>query len=237
MQKLDFTKLSDNEILTISQEDLESLNTEDLEILSTRMQFAADDAHVTEKSLKTMINSLYGALANKFFFIKNPDFAAAITSSGRFFIQLCAERAEEYFQAMTETEKGLIKNNKFVVYGDTDSVVSDSCLHINNKVITIEDFFNEVDSKIDVTPSGCEVKQVKDCLTPTFSIKTGLVQKPVKYVMRHKVKKQMFRIKTKDGFVDVTKDHSIKVLRNDELIDIKPSEIQKGDKIVKLCGI
>lgn len=116
MQKLDFTKLSDNEILTISQEDLESLSTEDLEVLSTRMQFAADDAHVTEKSLKTMINSLYGALANKFFFIKNPDFAAAITSSGRFFIQLCAERAEEYFQEMQPLE-----NDRYVVYGDTDS--------------------------------------------------------------------------------------------------------------------
>ena len=52
--------------------------------------------------------------------------------------------------------------------------------------------------------------------------------------MRHKVKKRMYRITSGDKSVEVTCDHSLKVMRNNELIDVKPSDLQKGDKIVRV---
>lgn len=76
---------------------------------------AASD-HITQMTLKIQLNSLYGALANKHFTLANPDMAAAITSSGRFFIQLLANNVERELQALMPSDIPYIKS------GDTDSI-------------------------------------------------------------------------------------------------------------------
>jgi intein/homing endonuclease len=55
--------------------------------------------------------------------------------------------------------------------------------------------------------------------------------------MKHKVKKRMFRIKSKDNYVDVTEDHSVIINRNDKVMSIKPIDIIKGDKIIEIIGV
>ncbi len=71
---------------------------------------------ITQMTLKILINSLYGALASRHFLLANPDMAAAITSSGRFFIQLLANNIECKLQELLPSER------PYVLSGDTDSV-------------------------------------------------------------------------------------------------------------------
>jgi len=52
--------------------------------------------------------------------------------------------------------------------------------------------------------------------------------------MAHKVKKRMFKIKHKDSEVIVTEDHSVIIKRDNKFLDIKPKDILKGDKIIKI---
>ena len=59
----------------------------------------------------------------------------------------------------------------------------------------------------------------------------------VKYIMKHKVKKRMFRIKSCDNYVDVTEDHSVIINRNGNIMSIKPIDIIKGDKIIEIVGL
>ena len=58
--------------------------------------------------------------------------------------------------------------------------------------------------------------------------------KPIKYIMRHKVNKPKYKIKTKSGKeLILTADHSVMVIRNNELISIKTKDIDmKTDKLI-----
>jgi intein/homing endonuclease len=58
----------------------------------------------------------------------------------------------------------------------------------------------------------------------------------VEYIEKHKVKKMSFRIKTKAGkYIEVTEDHSIMVLENGALVEKKPKDLNKSDKIISIC--
>ena len=55
----------------------------------------------------------------------------------------------------------------------------------------------------------------------------------MKRIIRHKVTKTKWKLKTKSGKeIIVTNDHSMIVFRNDEKLTIRPSEILKTDKIL-----
>ena len=71
---------------------------------------------IVQMTLKILINSLYGACASRHFLLANPDMAAAITSSGRFFIQLTANNVERRLQELLPSDE------PYVISGDTDSI-------------------------------------------------------------------------------------------------------------------
>lgn len=123
------------------------------------------------------------------------------------------------------------------VYSDTDSVVESSNITINSRDIQIGELWDQTDSPIITTASGNEVKALTDAFTPTLTDSKELVQKRVPWVMRHKVKKRMYRITVGGNSVEVTEDHSIIVERCSEIISVKPSDIIKGDGIISLDGI
>lgn len=102
--------------LEYTEEELRSLSDEDLQKLLAASNKGESLFNTRQLVEKTMINSLYGAMANKWFPLFNEDMAAAITGNGRFFIQKLASYIEDRLQ-------GLIPNEKpYIVYGDTDSV-------------------------------------------------------------------------------------------------------------------
>lgn len=104
------------EYLSMQIEDFEKFSTEKILEIIELLELEAQQDNVQQMALKILINSLYGALANQHFLLANPDMAAAITASGRFFVQLLANRVEEKLQEL------LPWDNKYVIAGDTDSI-------------------------------------------------------------------------------------------------------------------
>ena len=84
--------------------------------------------------------------------------------------------------------------------------------------------------------NGSEVVPVKNHTTKTFIMKEGVIDRPLKYIMRHKVTKSKWRLRTESGKeIIVTGDHSLMVLRDNELISLKPKDVNtKTDKIITI---
>ena len=83
-------------------------------------------ADTKQMTLKIMMNSLYGALAQQYFSLFNESFAAAITMNGRFYIRLMSKRIEEKLQNMKP------RDIPYDIYNDTDS-----------QYFSIDDFVDE----------------------------------------------------------------------------------------------
>lgn len=106
---------SNLDILKCSREELEKLSDSELEKLLKFTQDKSNEYHILQISLKTLINSLYGALGNKAFILINEKIAQAITGNGRYFIKSFGRRIEKYLQSLKKW------NKPYYIYSDTDS--------------------------------------------------------------------------------------------------------------------
>lgn len=172
---------------------------------------------LTDSALKVLINSVYGATANKHFDLANPDLAAAITSSGRFFIRLLAKNIETRLQRLIKSPE------PYVIYQDTDSVTGDTKIEANGEILKIEDMWNHPNTEefTLVTNTGHQVRKIRGIQTSTYSLEKGYHKSDMVYIMRHKVRKKQYKIKVIDDLdnretsVIVTEDHALKALGYD----------------------
>lgn len=104
------------DLLEYTDIDLQKLSNEQLLKLYTDAHDKAFEYHINQLTKKILINSLYGATANAFFPLYNLGYASGITCNGRYFIQKTANYIEDKLQEI------LPWNQKYVIYGDTDSV-------------------------------------------------------------------------------------------------------------------
>ena len=186
--------------------------------------------------LKVLLNSSYGVSALESNPFANGKLtAASITTSGRMSNQIVMMAINNYLAEICGLK---VKNEEldFIMQSDTDSVVGDTILDINKKSIKIEDLFDNTSGFIEHRDRENLIKHVQeDLLTPSLNKKTGDVEyKRVKYIMKHKVKKRLFKIKYKNKEVIVTEDHSCIIQRDGKFIDVKPKDIIRGDKIIVL---
>ena len=214
------------DVLNCSREDLEKLSDSELESLLKFTQDKSNEYHILQISLKTLINSLYGALGNKAFILINEKIAQAITGNGRYFIKSFGRRIEKHLQS-------LIKWNKpYYIYSDTDSCVGETLISTSLGKIKIEDLF-ERSGEIIKNENGSFVKRLDEkilakSMSPDFEIQ----DKKIIYVMKHKVNKRMFKISVNDKSVIITEDHSVMIKRNDNLMSVKSNEILKSDELI-----
>jgi len=103
-------------VLTYTEDELRALPVEELNILLSQAEDGESLYNTRQLVEKTMINSLYGAMANKWFPLFNELMAAAITGNGRYFIQKLAINIEDTLQKL------LVQEKPYIIYGDTDSV-------------------------------------------------------------------------------------------------------------------
>lgn len=217
------------DVLEYSDDELKSMSDEDLKVLLKQAENLESLFNVSQLVQKTLINSLYGALGNTYFPLFNEDMAAAITGNGRYFIQKAANTVEAGLQ------KILPSDDPYIIYGDTDSVLGDTLVKTSNGDVKIEDLYDRVDGKLDILGQDNFVKHTNmDITAASVSPEKELQYKPIKYVMKHKVKKRMFKITCKGESVTVTEDHSIIIIRDNELLSVKPKDIVKTDKIIKI---
>lgn len=127
----------------MEEKDYSALSLEELEKLLVEYQKKSSDFHNEEQGVKLTLNSIYGALGNKWFSLANIDVAESVTLQGQDIWKFAEKIINRYFNELwhldTEVhEKMGIKNVRplnldFIIYGDTDSnyinlgAVMDSC--------------------------------------------------------------------------------------------------------------
>lgn len=103
-----------------------------------------------EQAAKLALNSIYGALANKWFFWKNTEIAEAVTLQGQDEIKITENLMNDYFYHIFPNNRKCLKllgvpddkeikiENPVVVYIDTDSTIYSSLIDCKETVFEIE---------------------------------------------------------------------------------------------------
>lgn len=135
-----------------------------------------------------------------------------------------------------------IEKDPYQLYCDTDSVVGTSKIIYSDNgetnCDTIENLWEQLNS-VEVDDHK-EVKEAKNIfslnlLTPTISKYGEQVEyKKIKKIIRHKITKKLYRIKTNNNEVIITEDHSLVVLRDNEIVGITIKELKDGDKLLEI---
>lgn len=191
---------------------------------------------VAQQALKIIANLGYGAVSNRWFRFFSIANAQAITLTGQLTIRWVEKKLNEYMNKILKT-----KDESYVIYVDTDSVAGNSVVTVNDNEISIEKFFDEVGEEWIVKDDFNKryVKKVTGKETYSVDKNGNLTKNEIVYVMKHQVKKKMFRVKMKDRFVDVTEDHSIIVrdIVTNQIIEMKPASVSvKRHQIINIVG-
>ena len=183
---------------------------------------------------KVTANSIYGQTGAKTSSFYEPDVAASTTATGRKLLYYGKRIIEEvYGDKICNTPYGLVHSHAEYIYGD--SVTGDTPLLLKHKT-TGNITFKQIDNLnsdwseyqgFKVNESNRREKQqasVKDYL-----IYTSCGWVPIRRVIRHKTKKQMYRVTTHRGVVDVTEDHSLLDKNKNK---IKPKDVSVGMELL-----
>jgi len=182
-------------------------------------------------AIKIIMNSFFGVLASPNCRYFNLKMGSAITSFGQEIIKMTA----------VEIEKMGYK----VIYGDSVSGDTEVIIKKDGKILKedIENLFK----KIDKENEGKEYDFKNNTEVLTLDCDGKSVFKPIKYVMRHKTNKKMFRVNfTNNWHIDVTEDHSLIGYQSLEfnnkkeygqdflqrLIEVRPEEIGKKTRTI-----
>ena len=187
-------------------------------------------------SIKLTANSLYGATGAKTSSFCDIDVAASTTATGRkLLIEARDYIEEEYNDREVDTEQGLVKTNAEYIYGD--SVTPDTPLLLRNKTtgdVCFKQIDNLADENIWTSYEGFKTgetnrKDKQQATVGEYEIFTSSGWSDINRVIRHKTQKQIYRVVTHTGMVDVTEDHS---LLDEELNIVKPGEAKIGNKLL-----
>ncbi len=183
---------------------------------------------VVEKAMKVYINASYGVFGAENFPLYAPPLAESVTAMGRHVIRSTVEKSREL---------GLI-----VLYGD--SVTKDAQVWVRDgnteRRVRIEELFHRIDFKVD----GKEYYYPENLYTLTVDREGRPVYRRIKYVMRHRVSKRIYRVwVSKELYIDVTEDHSIMTYKGENekctdflhcLAEAKPAELRESMYLVCL---
>lgn len=210
-QKEDFSNYSDEELLNLLREE---------EALVVRY-------NLFQLAMKILINSLYGALAEKSFRFYDVRLAEAITSTGQVMIKYSGRILNEH------VSKIIGKCVDVIAGGDTDSPRYDTIIKTDKGDIQIGELFDQSNEIIEVRPNGGILKKVNGLKSLTYDKeKEELTFKDIKYVYKRRVKKELFEIEVGGNKVVVTKDHSLIVERNGDVIPVKPKDVLPTDLLI-----
>lgn len=221
----------------------ETCSMEELEKEIERLNSIKEDYFGREQSIKVFINSIYGACASPWFECYNISVAEAVTLQGQDIIKYSNRIIDDYFLNHWHLDKELheklgltyvnkINEKTIGIYNDTDSIQFNSLINTSVGIKTIEQWYNENKISAGNTLLGHESIKTTDKIL-NWNKNRGLYYANVKRIIRHKVSKSKWKIKTKTGKeIIVTEDHSLIVFRNNKQIEIKPQDILNTDKIL-----
>lgn len=250
IQELLKERYPDKDIYNMSLDELEKFKEE---IEDLRHEFS-----LIEFAFKTLGNACYGASGNQYFYFFNVDLAADITGECRKLTKTMWHNMDNFFHEdlwnrkdlqekfnfkLDESKHDWYREQPVSVYSDTDSCDKMTLIKLKNDNVsfeqTIEDTFNKElkeNGLYDITKNGQEIVKCNNLKVLNYCDDLGLRYVPVNYIMRHKVRKPKFKIKSKSGKeIIVTGDHSCIVFRNGVKMEIKAKDINpKTDKILTI---
>lgn len=188
---------------------------------------------------------LYGALLNQTFRFYDKRMGQSVTASGRMILCHQIRKGCEIIDGNYNIDpivddedpralRGEVASPS-LIYGDTDSVVGDTQIYVNGSKQTIADFYNNCTGEY--LRSDDVAQDYVKCVNGYTSIGfdgNAVVTRPINYVMKHKVKKRMFQVRVNGCVVQITADHSLIVRRGGAIVEIKPTEVIKGDKLISI---
>lgn len=185
-----------------------------------------------EQAVKIVLNSGYGAIGAPQFRWYDETIAEGITTTGQIAIRYISKKINEFINKESDTI-----GVDYILSSDTDSVTGDTLIRVNDKTMSIEEYFNSKDDtfiKFDDFNRDY-VKKVNDNdLTYSVNSNGDLNSNRIKYVMKHKVKKKMYQIRVGEKTVKVTEDHSVivKNIITGDICSIKPDKIDKNTHVL-----
>ena len=201
-----------------------------------------------QNAIKILINSIYGAFGNKWFYFYNPDIAQSITLQGQDLIKFSIKAVNHYFLEKWHLDTELheilgISNyeiarieDEAAIYTDTDSCANDSKIRSRKHgELTIEEWYllNSINGSAGETLAGHESVKVSSDDAILNYHNGSLEFHGVRRIIRHKVSKERWKITTTSGKeVVVTGDHSVIVFRENSQVEVKASEIIEGDIVL-----
>ena len=174
-----------------------------------------------QKAVKVFMNTVYGEMGNFLSFICSIEVAGSVTTMGKYNLMLARDMVEQNFNVKT-------------YYGD--SVIGSTPIFLQSKNIKYNESANQFVSRIDaiVDPSlfkktneGKEIYIFDENSTLKVYSDTGFIK--INKIIRHCTSKQLFRIKTLQGVITVTEDHS---LINSSGEVIKPGDCIRGTPLL-----
>ena len=227
----------------------ESVDIPDEDIGSVSDTYSAFMKNVFDKrqlGFKVTANSLYGQCGARTSSFYEIDIAASTTATGRKLLMYAKSIVEKvYKNRICETKNhGMVLSNAEYVYGD--SVTGDTPLLLRN-VETGSIEFRQIDDLENILKGedngktsnwfdydGFKVGEndrwnKEQMHVSKYQIYTSTGWSNIKRVIRHKTKKDIWRVNTHTGMVDVTEDHS---LLDEERNKLKPKDAKIGCKLL-----
>jgi DNA polymerase elongation subunit (family B) len=210
-------------------------------------QRQVDHYDLLQITKKYSMNSLYGALLNKFFRYGDERMGASVTSSGRAITTYMIETIGYLLTGekvplnkhTTLNKDGKYENeytidNPAIIYSDTDSLIGETEVKTNYGTLRLDALFHACPIKT-VKENGKQFGEGLPGLKALTLSENNAKYMNVRSVYRHKVSKARWRVTLEDGkTVEVTNDHSIMVEREGKLIEVKASEILQSDIFISI---
>ena len=217
------------------QKELEELikdHTNDIDFEERKVELEKQIATYKNEqtAIKVLMNSLYGQLGNKYCRWYDIRIPRSITKTGQTMIRYIARRMNEFLNAECGTT-----GFDYVTAIDTDSVTGDTVINVDGQDISISDFYeqNNEEFLVEDNLNNNFVKRAHG-ITQAVDKEGNLTNSNIKYIMKHRVKKKLYRITVDGDSVVVTCDHSIMIKRDNKIIEVKPTELISGDVIIKI---
>ncbi len=183
-------------------------------IPNTSDEFMKNVLDKRQLAYKVTANSLYGQLGAKTSTFYEPDIAASTTATGRLLLTFAKRVVEEcYGDTDIDTKYGLVNTKAEYVYGDSVANYTPIYVKVNNEIhiLTIEELAKKYGNNnwIKCIEQGKEEKEF--CELYEVETWTDKGWSKLYRVIRHTLAshKNMIRVLTHTGLVDVTDDHSL----------------------------
>lgn len=205
---------------------LQDLSDKELGTLLKEKKRLANQLHNQQMAVKILLNSLYGACANKYFLYYINEMAEAITTSGQLSIRYAEKSVNEYMNRILKTD-----DVDYIVY----CVDGSTTLLVNDKEETISDLYD----RINVSHLN-GVKRIHDRNIFVMSYNTEKHIREYKRataVIKRKATKKLYRVWVDENkSITVSEDHRFIVKRNEKIIETTVLGLLETDTFINIHG-